>query len=90
MESFVKEPTIDWLHSARIHNPNDSICSSGKIQSSPGFFFFLTWIEICFILWNADSDWEPAMRIRIAERKLDGANPKDIFAEELQAGQIRK
>lgn len=30
------------------------------------------------------------MRIRIAERKLDGANPKDIFAEELQAGHIRK
>lgn len=30
------------------------------------------------------------MRIKIAERKLSGANPKNIFAEELQAGNIRK
>lgn len=37
-----------------------------------------------------DSDWEPAIRIKIAERKLSGANPKDIFGQELRAGQIRK
>ncbi|KAJ6648931.1 DNA-dependent protein kinase catalytic subunit [Pseudolycoriella hygida] len=64
MESFVKEPTIDWLYSAKSRNPNDSVSSS-------------------------DSDWEPAMRIKIAERKLSGANPKDIFAEELSTGHIR-
>ncbi|XP_037038023.1 DNA-dependent protein kinase catalytic subunit-like isoform X2 [Bradysia coprophila] len=65
MESFVKEPTIDWLHSARAHNPDESISSS-------------------------DSDWEPLMRIRIAERKLAGANPKDLFAEDLRAGQVAR
>lgn len=30
MESFVKEPTIDWLHSARVRNPDDSISSTGN------------------------------------------------------------
>lgn len=30
MESFVKEPTIDWLYSARARNPDDSISSTGN------------------------------------------------------------
>ncbi|KAG4079582.1 hypothetical protein HA402_014371 [Bradysia odoriphaga] len=65
MESFVKEPTIDWLFSARTRNPDESISSS-------------------------DSDWEPLMRVKIAERKLAGANPKDLFAEDLRAGQVAR
>lgn len=32
MESFVKEPTIDWLYSARVRNPNDSISSTGNFK----------------------------------------------------------
>lgn len=39
---------------------------------------------------NVDSDWEPAIRIKIAERKLSGSNPKDIFGQELRAGNIQK
>lgn len=32
MESFVKEPTIDWLHSARARDPDDSVSSSGNLN----------------------------------------------------------
>ncbi len=45
-------------------------------------------VSVC--KWNVDSDWEPAMRIKIAERKLCGANPKHLFAEELRSGQIAR
>ncbi|KAG4073019.1 hypothetical protein HA402_009438 [Bradysia odoriphaga] len=65
MESFVKEPTIYWLFSARSRNPDESLSSS-------------------------DSDWEPLVRVKIAEQKLAGANPKDLFAEDLKVGQVAR
>ncbi|KAG4070139.1 hypothetical protein HA402_013382 [Bradysia odoriphaga] len=65
MESFVKEPTIDWLFSARSRNPDESLSSS-------------------------DSDWEPLVRVKIAEQKLAGANPKDLFAKDLEVGQVAR
>ncbi|KAG4076213.1 hypothetical protein HA402_014762 [Bradysia odoriphaga] len=37
-----------------------------------------------------DSDWEPLVRVKIAEQKLAGANPKDLFAKDLKVGQVAR
>jgi DNA-dependent protein kinase catalytic subunit len=38
----------------------------------------------------SDMDWNPAMRIKLAKAKLDGANPKKITSAELSLGMVAK
>lgn len=88
MEVFIREPSINWLVSARNRVlKDDGVEVAGKTlifnyQICPLRLYL--YINIVF----KDVCWEPAYRISVASRKLDGANPRALFADDLRSGKI--
>ncbi|XP_055605401.1 DNA-dependent protein kinase catalytic subunit-like [Uranotaenia lowii] len=55
----------------------------------------MDWLEVARYRFNQDNSkaalsWDPQTRIKIAIRKLNGANPKVLIAEELRLGQVAR